>query len=84
MHFTHVLMDNCNVRWNIDAAILLCCGKTKHVVIFVDGSAYCTKGVVAVGQYIWQWEFFHSGCLCCLDNTNECDIMGCHCIEFKF
>ena len=42
-HLSHVLMDNCDVWWNIDSAVFLCCGKSEHVVIFIDGSAYCTE-----------------------------------------
>ena len=40
---SHVLMDNCNVWWYIDSAVFLCCGKSKHMIILVDCSTYCTK-----------------------------------------
>ena len=81
---SHVLMNNCNVRWYINSAIFLCCGKAEHVIIFVDGSTYCTEGIVAVCKYIRDREFFHSGCLGCLDDSYKCDIVGSHCIEFEF
>ena len=83
-HFSHELMDNCDVWWYVDSAVFLCCGETEHVVIFVDSSAYCAEGVMAVCKYIWKREFFHSGCFGCLNDSYECDVVGCHCIEFQF
>ncbi len=37
---------------NIDTAVFFRTGKTKHMVILVDGAAYGTQGVMTVGQYI--------------------------------
>ena len=51
------LMDNCLMRRYVNSAVLLGTGESKHMVIFIDGSAYCTERVVAVGQYIWYREF---------------------------
>ena len=59
-HFSCELMDNCLMRRYVNTTIFLCTGETKHVVIFVDGSAYCTERVMAVGQYIWYREFLKS------------------------
>ena len=53
-------MDNCLMRRYINSAVLFGTGETKHVVIFIDGSAYCTEGVMAVGQYIWYRELLKS------------------------
>ena len=80
-HLTHVLMDNADVRRNIDAAVLLSSREAKHVVIFVDRAADRAQGVVAVGQNIGQQELFHSGSSCCLDDSYESDVMGCHRVE---
>ena len=41
-------MDYSLMRRNIYSAILLGSRETKYVVIFIYGSAYCTKRVVAV------------------------------------
>jgi len=59
-HFSCKLMDNCLMRRYINSAVLFGTGETKHVVIFIDGSAYCTEGVMAVGQYIWYRELLKS------------------------
>ena len=56
-HFSCILMNNSLMRRYIYTAVFLGTGKSKHVIIFVDCSAYRTKGVVAVGQYIWNREF---------------------------
>ena len=53
-------MDNCLMRGYIDTAILLCTGKTKHVVILIDGSAYRAQRVVAVGQNIRHRKLLQS------------------------
>jgi hypothetical protein len=36
-------MDDCLMRRYIDSTVFLRAGKTKHVVIFVDGSSNRTK-----------------------------------------
>ena len=59
-HFSCKLMDNCLMRRYVNSAVLLGTGESKHMVIFIDGSAYCTERVVAVGQYIWYREFLKS------------------------
>ena len=74
-HFTGILMDNCLMRRNVNTAIFLGTGKSEHVVIFIDGTAYCAKGIMAVGQHIWNREFFQSGCAGCLDDTYKGNIM---------
>ena len=74
-------MNDCDMRWNVDAAVFLCSGKAKHVVIFVNGSAYCTKCIMAISQDIGDRELFHTGCLSSLDNPYKCNIMGCHAVK---
>ena len=59
-HFTCELMDDCLMRWYINSTVFLGTGKSKHMIIFVDRSTYCTKRIVAVGQYIWNREFLKS------------------------
>ena len=81
-HLPGKLMDDCLVRRYIHTAVLLCACETEHMVILVDGSAHCTKGVVAVGQYIGNREFLQARCSGCLDNSHECDVVGGQFIEF--
>ena len=83
VHFSHKLMNDCDVRRNIDAAVFLRCGKAKYMVIFVDRSADGTQRVMAVGQHIRNWKFFHSGRFCRLNDTYKRDIVGRHCIKFQ-
>ena len=59
-HLSGELMNNCLMRRNVDTAVFFRAGKTKHMVIFVDGSSNGTQRVVAVGQYIRYREFFQS------------------------
>ena len=49
-------MNNGLMRRYINAAVLFGTGKTKHVVILVNGSSYCTKGIMTVGKNIWYRE----------------------------
>ena len=53
-------MDYRLMRGYIDSAVLLCTGESEHVVIFIDGTAYRTKGIMAVGQYIRHRELLQS------------------------
>ena len=82
-HFSHILVDDCNVWRNIDTTVFLGSWKSKHMVIFIDCSPDCAKWVMAVCKYIRNWEFLHSGRFCCLDDSDKCDIVGCHCVKFK-
>ena len=75
-HFSRKLMDDSLMRRNIDTAILLCAGQSKHVVIFVDRTADRTQGVVTVRQDIGHRELLQSGCSRRLDDTYECDVMA--------
>ena len=59
-HFTGKLVDNGLMRRNIDTAVLLRTGQSKHVVIFIDRTADCTQRVMAVGQNIWHRELLKS------------------------
>ena len=75
-HFPCELMDHGLVRRNIDAAVFLCAGQAEDMVIFIDGASDSTKGVVAVGQYVWHREFFQSGSPCRLDDPHISDVVG--------
>ena len=77
-HLTHILMDHCDVRGNIDSAVLLGSGQAEHVVVLIDGPSYGTQGVVAVGQHIGNGELLHAGSLCRLNDPHEGDVMGSH------
>ena len=59
-HFSGELVNNCLMRWYIHTAISLGTGKSEHMIVFVDGSAYCTQRVVAVRQYIRYRELSQS------------------------
>ena len=54
------LVNNRLVRRYIYTAVFLCTGKTKHVVILVDGTANRTKRVVAVGKHVRHGELLKS------------------------
>ena len=83
IHFTHILMNDRNVRRNIDSPVLFCRRQAKHMVILVDGAAYGAEGIVAVGQHIWNGKLFHAGGLCRLDNAYKCNIVRCHGVKFQ-
>ena len=80
-HFSCKLMDDCLMRWYINTAVFFCAGQAKHVVIFIDRSAYRTKRVMAVCQDIWDRELFQSWSSRCLDNADKCNVMACQLIE---
>ncbi len=77
----HILMDNSQMRRNKDAAVFLCSGQTKAVIILVDSAANRTKAVVAVGKNIWHREFFQPGCAGRLDNVDKGDVVAGHGIK---
>ena len=56
-HFSGKLMDNCLMRWNVNTPVAFCTGQSKHMVILVDSSPYCTQRVMTVGQYVRNREF---------------------------
>ncbi len=41
-HLSCKLVNDCLMRWHVNTAVFFRAGKSKHVVIFVDGSTYCT------------------------------------------
>ncbi len=77
----HILVNNCYMRWYKNSAIFFCCRKTKYMVILIDCSAYCTKGVVAIGENIRDRKLFHARCLGCLNNTYKGNIVAGHGIK---
>ena len=74
-HLAGVLMDDCLMRRNINAAVFLGAGKTKHVVILVDRSTDSTETVVAVRQNVRDRELLQPRCTSGLNNSNKCNIM---------
>ena len=80
-HLTGILVNDCLMRRNIDAAVFLSTGKTKHVIVLVDGSTYCAETVMTVCQNIWDREFFQSGCTRCLNDSDKCNIVRCQFVE---
>ena len=83
VHLTHILVDNRQVRRHINAAIFFGSGKTKQVVILVDGAAHCTQTVVAVGEHIGHRKLFQPGSPGGLHNAHKGDVVAGHGIEFQ-
>ena len=81
-HLTGILVDDCLMRRYIDAAVPLCAGETKHVVILIDRSADCAKGIVAVREYIGDREFLQSRSSRCLNNADIGDVVRRHFVKF--
>ena len=81
-HFPCKLVDNGLMRRNIHAAVSFGTGQPKHMVVFVNGTAYCTQAVMAVGQHIWNRELFQPGSAGRLNNSYKCDIVRSQLIEF--
>ena len=79
--FTHVLVNDCDMRGNIDSAVLFRSTEAEHVVILVDRAAHRAQRVVAVGQHIGKGEFFHARSTRCLDDTDKGDVVGRHGIK---
>ena len=74
-------MNHGLMRGYIDTTVLFRTGQTKHVVILVDGAAYGTQRVMAVGQYIGHGELLQSGCSCGLNDAYKGNIMAGQLIE---
>ena len=74
-HLTSVLVDDRLMRRNVYAAVLLGTAKSKHVVIFIYGTAYSAKAVMAVGQHIWNRELLESGRSGSLDDSDKSDVV---------
>ena len=60
---------------NVDSAVLLCSGQTKHMVILVDSTTDCTKAVVAVCEYVRYGELLKSACSCGKQDSHVCNIV---------
>ena len=75
-HFARKLVDYCLVRRDIDAAVALCAGKAKHMVVLIDCPTYRAETVMAVGQHIRNRKLFKSACPCSLDNPDKGNIVG--------
>ena len=74
-------MDNGLVGGHVDTAVLLGCRETEHMVILVDGTAYRTQGVMAVGHRVGDGEFIQAGGTGCLNDADVCDVVAHHGIE---
>ena len=83
-YFSRKLVNNRLMRRNIYAAILLCTGQSKYMVILVNRTAYCTKGIVAVCQNVGHRKFFQSRRSCRLNNSYKCNIMGSQLVKTDF
>ena len=74
-------MDNRLIGRHIDAAILLCGGKSEHVVVFIDGASHGAERVVAVGHGVGDGEFLEPAGACRLDDSDVGDVVRDHCVE---
>ena len=72
------LVDNGLVSGHVDAAILLGCRQTEHVVILVDGAANSAQRVVAVGHCVGQGELLETTGAGGLDNAHVGDVVRHH------
>ncbi len=74
-HLSGELVNNCLVRRYIDAAVLLGCGETIHVVILIDGAAYGAQRVMTVGQHVGHGKTGQSGSSGRLDDAYKGNIV---------
>ena len=82
-HLSCKLMDYCLMRWYIDSTIFFGTGKSKYMVIFIDGSTYCAQTVVAICQHIRYREFLQAWRSGSLQDSYKCDIMRCKFIKLN-
>ncbi len=73
--FAHVLVDHRLMGWNVDPAVLPGRREPESVVVLVDGAAYSTQGVVAVGEDVGQRKLAHAGGPCRLDDAHIGDVV---------
>ena len=71
------------VRRHVDAAVFPGGGQGELVIVLIDGAAYRTKAVVAVGQHIRHGKMGHAGSPCRLNDTHRGDIVTGHAVEFQ-
>ena len=76
--FTHVLVDDSQMRGHKDAAVLFGSRQAEAVVILVDGAAHGAQAVVAVGEHIRDGELFQAGRAGRLDDAHKGDVMAGH------
>ena len=76
LHLAHVLVNDGDVRRDKDAAVLLCGGQAKDMIVLVDGTAHGAQGVVAVGEHVGYGELGHSRGLGRLDHAHIGDVMA--------
>ena len=80
-HFPVIAVDDGHVRRDIDAAVFVCGGEGKLMVVLVDGAADRAQAVVAVGHDVGQRKFFHAGGAGRLDDAHVGDIVAGHRVE---
>ena len=77
-----VLVDDCLVGGNINAAVLFRGRKAESMVVLVDGAAYGAQGIVAVGHGIGNGKFLQTAGLGGLDDAHKGDIVRDEGIKF--
>ena len=79
----HVLVDDGDVRRDVDAAVLFGGGKAEEVVVVVDRAADCAQRIVAAGEHVGQGELVHAARTCRLDDAHVRDVVRCHRVELE-
>ncbi len=77
-------MDNRLMRRHINTAVLLCAAKTKHMVVFINRTAYRAQRIVAVCENIRHRKPFKPRSPGSLDNSHKSNIMGSQLVELDF
>ena len=69
-------MDHGHMGRNEYPAVLLCRGKSEHVVILVDRASHGAQRIVTAGQDIGDGKTLHSGRPGGLDDADIGNVMG--------
>ena len=77
----HEGVDDGDVGWHEDAAVLARGRQAEDVVVLVDGPAHGAQGVVAVGEHVGQRELLHARGARRLDDAHEGDVVARHGVE---
>ena len=79
----HVGVDDGLMGRDKLAAVLLAGRESEEMVVLVDGTAHGAQGIVAVGQYVGQWELLEPGGPGRLYNAYVGDIVRSNGVEFN-
>ena len=74
-------MDDCFMRRHEDPAGLPACGLSVFMDIRIDGSADCSKAVMAVGKNTGHREFLQPGSIGCLKDSDIGVVVNTHAVK---